>query len=383
MTKKPTKPQTAPETAPEAAPEQAALMGYIDFADWQVIRGWAYDPATPNESLWLEVQVDDGPAAPFLANLRRQDLIDAGYGDGSFGFDLRFPHKLDPLVPHAIMVRRRSDKMPMLYMPLELPRAPMSSTEVRAAFEAAISAEIAAVQEGPELDATMGFLLQQVDRLMQGRVDSLSGITALQQFRLRWNDYLEGERAVPLQPDARPWALVVDTELPETAPALAAVAGLQALGYRVAAIGTRALASEGAVVKSLTAMDVTVYGEPHYYTVEDVLRRHRGQFRAVLLRGATVAAGYGVVARIHQPRGRIVAFLNDPATDRSDPVLNLGAALVADTVVVETEAARTALKAQLPGRKVEVVSPDDSVAVVTDSLTRMITPATHAATPAG
>jgi hypothetical protein len=136
------------ETAPQPDAPAGTLIGYIDHADWHEISGWGFDPAFPDAAMWLEVVVDDGNAVPFLANLHRQDLADAGYGDGSFGFRLRFPSPLAPLVPHSVMVRRRDDGAPLINAPALLARAPMASAEARAAFEAAISAESPALPKG-------------------------------------------------------------------------------------------------------------------------------------------------------------------------------------------------------------------------------------------
>eukprot|EP01037_Dinobryon_pediforme_P010809 gene10809-10888_t len=289
---------------PEGANPAPSLLGYIDHADWHEISGWGYDPTTPNDPLWLEVVVDDEPPVAFLANLARPDLLEAGYGDGRHGFRLRFPIKLDPLHAHRIVVRRREDSLALTNSPILLARAPMASQDARTAFEAAIAAEIAAIGTGPEADTTIGFLLSQVDRLLQARADTESGVIALQQFRLRWSDHLPGHVPTPPVPDQRPWALLIDKDLLDTAAALTLVRALQSLGLRVAMAATADLRHDGATARSLAAMDVTVHGMPEHFTVEDILRRHRGLYRAVVLRGVPASSAYAVLARQHQPRAR-------------------------------------------------------------------------------
>lgn len=351
-----------------AAVPNTTLLGYLDHADWHEISGWGFNPATPDNALWLEVVVDDEPPSAFLANLFRPDLAEAGYGDGRFGFRLRFPTPLDPMKAHSIVVRRRDDAALLINAPIRLARAPRASEDARTAFEHAVAAEIAGVQGQDELDATTGFLLGQVDRLLQGAADTASGATALQHFRLRWNDYLDGERAVPPVPDQRSWVLLIDQDLPDTPGALVLVAALQTMGHRIAVVAARELATNGATAASLSAMDVTVHGMPAHFTVEDVLRRHRGLYRAVVLRGAQAASGYAVLARLHQPRARIVAVVGDPIRDRTDPLLNLGAALLTDVVVVETDEQATRVRGQLAGRTVLVMPADKDVAGVVSVL---------------
>ncbi len=338
-------------------PPGATVLGYLDHADWYEISGWGFDPRTPDTALWLEVVVDDGPPAAFLANLFRPDLSEAGYGDGRFGFRLRFPTPLDPMQPHSISVRRRDDATLLMNAPVRLARAPRASEEARAAFEQAISSEIAGTQDAEDVEATTGFLLGQVDRLLQARADTASGAAALQHFRLRWSDFLEGGRAEPPVPDQRSWVLLIDEDLPDTQASLALVQAMQAMGHRVAVVALRELATQGATAKSLAAMDVTVHGMPAHFTVEDVLRRHRRLYRAVLLRGAQAAAGYAVLARQHQPRARIVALIGDAVRDRADPLLHLGAALLADVVLVESEEQAKRVRGQLAGRTVLVLPP--------------------------
>jgi hypothetical protein len=342
----------------DATPPESTLLGYIDHADWHEISGWGHDPRTPEQPLWLEVLVDDEPPVAFLANLARPDLAEAGYGDGKFGFRLRFPIKLDPLHAHRIVVRRREDGRALTNAPIMLARAPMASKDARTAFEAAVAAEIAAIGTGPELDVTTTFLLAQVDRLLQARADTESGATALQHFRLRWSDHLPGHAAIPPVPDQRPWALLIDRDLPDTGPALTLVQALQEMGLRVAVTATADLRHDGATAKSLEAMDVTVHGAPEHFTVEDILRRHRGLYRAVVLRGVPASSAYAVLARQHQPRARVLATLGDIVRDRADPILALGAALLADAVIVDTEDQATKLRTQLAGRSVFVLSPD-------------------------
>lgn len=327
------------------------LKGYIDHADWHSLRGWAYDSTAPDEPQWLEAQVDDQPPIAFLANMHRQDLVDAGYGRGTFAFDLRLPVSLDPRQPHRIVVRRRRDMAPLLNSPAELVAAPMGSNELRAQFEAMLDAEIAAAEDGPEVDRTIASLLNRADRLLDARANAASGATALHRFRLRWNDYLDGARARPLQPDARPWVLMIAADLPDGYFQLTVIKAIQALGFRVGVLGQREMVRQGPVAASLEAMDIRVFGAPEYYSAEDVLRRNRNQFRAVILWGTLMAAGYSIIARLHQAKARILTLLGDIAIERVEPAMLVTAAMLNDHLLVESEEAAAQIAQRLGGKQ--------------------------------
>ena len=326
------------------------LDGFIDHADWHGMRGWAFDQATPDEAQWLEVHIDDAPPITFLANMRRQDLVEAGYGTGMFGFELRFPVTLNPRAPHEISVYRRRDLVPLPNSPIRLTAAPMGSPERRREFEDMLQAEITATVEGAEMDDTISYLLRQVDTLLDGRAGLESGAAALQQFRLRWNDYLDGHRARPLQPDARPWALIVATELPDSLAQVGVLQAMQALGFRLAVVAQRDMIGDGPVAASLRAMGIQVIGVPEYYSLEDVLRRNRGLYRAVVLWGTLIAASYAVLARMMQPKARIISVLGDLAVERIEPAMLVSAAILNDLLLVENEASRDHVAQRLPGK---------------------------------
>lgn len=65
---------------------------------WQIdeiangrVRGWAFDPATPNDRPVLDIILDGRLAGQVLANQNRPDLRAAGIGDGYHGFEWRHP----------------------------------------------------------------------------------------------------------------------------------------------------------------------------------------------------------------------------------------------------------------------------------------------------
>jgi SAM-dependent methyltransferase len=83
--------------APLAARE-GRFAGYIDVFDQNSIAGWAADTKTPSAPLSVDVYIDDRLQATLTADVFRQDLKDAGYGDGRKGFTLALfsPQSLPP-----------------------------------------------------------------------------------------------------------------------------------------------------------------------------------------------------------------------------------------------------------------------------------------------
>lgn len=66
--------------------------------------GWAWDPAHPEDSVEVEVMVDEEPVASGRADLERTALAEAGMGSGRYGFDVPLPERLAAESAHTIRV---------------------------------------------------------------------------------------------------------------------------------------------------------------------------------------------------------------------------------------------------------------------------------------
>ena len=65
-----------------------AFVGYIDVFDQDRVAGWAADKKAPSAPIAVDIYVDDRLQATLTADMFRQDVKDAGYGDGRKGFNL-------------------------------------------------------------------------------------------------------------------------------------------------------------------------------------------------------------------------------------------------------------------------------------------------------
>lgn len=66
--------------------------------------GWAWDPAHAEETVEVEVLVDEEPVASGRADLERTVLAEAGIGSGRYGFDIPLPERLAAEPAHTIRV---------------------------------------------------------------------------------------------------------------------------------------------------------------------------------------------------------------------------------------------------------------------------------------
>jgi hypothetical protein len=103
-----TSPKALACTTPTPTPTpQPAYQGYHDFVDCNNIGGWVRDKN--NSSARLAVSVFDDTAgtliATGIANQFRQDLVNAGIGDGKYGFTIPTPASMRDGKQHSISVK--------------------------------------------------------------------------------------------------------------------------------------------------------------------------------------------------------------------------------------------------------------------------------------
>jgi hypothetical protein len=85
-----------------------AIRGFLEFASASAVRGWAYDSDSPSTHLEIIVRIDNEFCTAASANISRSDLAEAGFGDGSHGFNIDLtlvkvpPSSLSALEVHAV-----------------------------------------------------------------------------------------------------------------------------------------------------------------------------------------------------------------------------------------------------------------------------------------
>lgn len=139
-----------------------ALQSHIDFADWTGIRGWIWDPLQLQKRVALELLDGDTLLATVLASEYREDLEEAGIGDGRHGFSISFSETLLPYARHVLHLRLVGSKVEMAPFPLVLTReeAGLDQTVRFILGNVMAEAERAATGEqlAPIVNALVGFL---------------------------------------------------------------------------------------------------------------------------------------------------------------------------------------------------------------------------------
>ncbi|MGV3531413.1 MAG: MBOAT family O-acyltransferase, partial [Chthoniobacteraceae bacterium] len=76
-----------------------------EVVDCESVSGWAWDSATPNKPLVVDIYVDGTLAETFVADQFREELKDRGFGDARHGFEWKIPDWIKDGNPHSIGLR--------------------------------------------------------------------------------------------------------------------------------------------------------------------------------------------------------------------------------------------------------------------------------------
>jgi SAM-dependent methyltransferase len=72
----------------QSVPRERRFAGHLDLFDGNTVAGWAADLKTPSDPIRIDLYLDDRLHATLPCDAFRQDLKEAGYGDGRKGFVL-------------------------------------------------------------------------------------------------------------------------------------------------------------------------------------------------------------------------------------------------------------------------------------------------------
>ncbi|RRA98121.1 putative Ig domain-containing protein [Larkinella rosea] len=79
--------------------------GFINGADCSTFRGWVWDRNKPNTAISIDILDGAAILATILASEFRQDLLDAGKGNGKHAFFWPIPERLKDGLPHSLSAR--------------------------------------------------------------------------------------------------------------------------------------------------------------------------------------------------------------------------------------------------------------------------------------
>ena len=108
------------------------LAGFHDTAAGAYMRrdcrveGWAFDGDTPAARVRVRVRVDGRVVADAIADRFREDVRDAGFGDGFSGYSVPLFGRMSPNVPHRVVVEARDTASRQTWLPLGDTGKPMT-----------------------------------------------------------------------------------------------------------------------------------------------------------------------------------------------------------------------------------------------------------------
>lgn len=108
---------TQPVPSPSGEPSER-WVGYIDHIERSVITGWCFDREHPEHPVVVEVVASNGKIKRTVAGVFRQDVKDAGYGHGNFGFELDVASL--GLKNESLIVRFAESRVAISKMPFSL-----------------------------------------------------------------------------------------------------------------------------------------------------------------------------------------------------------------------------------------------------------------------
>lgn len=91
--------------SPAAASGPPRFEGYLDVANCDGVHGWVWDQNQPNNPVTVEIYEGTKVLATMDADQLRENLVDAGKGDGKHAYTYILPPYLKDGKPHAIQVR--------------------------------------------------------------------------------------------------------------------------------------------------------------------------------------------------------------------------------------------------------------------------------------
>jgi SAM-dependent methyltransferase len=107
-----------PKTATTRLASARDIDGRVEQINGSTVTGWAYDPTQPEQHLTLDVYIDNKLVRKTVADRPRADLAEAAIGDGTHGFEVELPlrvqdgrqHYFEICTPHPPVALARASR---------------------------------------------------------------------------------------------------------------------------------------------------------------------------------------------------------------------------------------------------------------------------------
>ena len=281
------------------APVADDFHGRLEGATRQRLHGWVFRESRPSKAVSLTIECNDRILCRITANRFREDLREAGIGDGRHAFATALP-RLSKQERYVFRVFTDDG--------YELPGSPVvlePIPEFDDTLQDTMSAALAGLTSRPERQEALGYLSAHAQRLRTA---------------------LDAEVALPepvrIGADGGLQALMIVEHLPRAEDAvnppvvLSHLLALQKLGYKVSVVAADELAPGGATAARIESLNVECCRSPAYASVEEVLRRDPQRFGLVYVYGASCAERYMALARRLSPSAQLLYNLGELQTLR-------------------------------------------------------------------
>ncbi|MEQ8282892.1 MAG: glycosyltransferase family 2 protein [Parvibaculum sp.] len=104
-------------------PSKRSREGNLDGISFSEIFGWARDPNDSDNRLEIEIRIDGEAFATVVANKKRRDLQDVGFGSGEYGFSLPLPEVIWDGRDHKISACFRDNGKHLRQSPIRVSRS--------------------------------------------------------------------------------------------------------------------------------------------------------------------------------------------------------------------------------------------------------------------
>lgn len=94
--------------------------GFHDVTNCDGIMGWAWDKNQPDQPIQVDIYDGDTQLATVTAGDFRQDLLNAGIGNGRHGFTYPVPPRLKDGKPHVIRMKYAGTAIELANTPKEI-----------------------------------------------------------------------------------------------------------------------------------------------------------------------------------------------------------------------------------------------------------------------
>ncbi len=178
-------------------------VGYVDHLSFELISGWAWDPALPDTPVSVELLDGERVLLRICCDLYRPDLRKLGAGDGRHGFVIHSPSRFLDGARHFIRIRRQSDGCILDGGAAWIERSLMALSQsgrdgtVQALLRQTVSADIASATRPEDLAACLAMLSEGMANVVNARVALAADKRAAAQRALRdvveqagWQDTL-------------------------------------------------------------------------------------------------------------------------------------------------------------------------------------------------